>query len=86
MKACPDTHAVLWCLTDDPRLGTTARTLISSSTRTDLVISDIVLLEVSYLFAKGRIGNERGIGTLLGKISDSFRVVPIDSQIAEMAL
>lgn len=86
MKACLDTHAVLWCLTDDPRLGTTARTLISSSTRTDLVISDIVLLEVSYLFAKGRIGNKRGIGTLLGKISDSFRVVPIDSQIAEMAL
>lgn len=86
MKACLNTHAVLWCPTDARRLGTAVRTLVSSSSGTDLIISDIVLLGVSYLFAKGRIGNERCIGTLLEKISDSFRVVPIDPQIAQLAL
>lgn len=86
MKACLDTHAVLWCLMDDPKLGPMARNLISSSARTDLIISDIVLLEVASLISKGRIRYKGGAGTLLEKIGNSFRVVSIDSQIAEMAL
>ena len=86
MKACLDTHAVLWSLADAPQLGAAARRLISSANKTDLVISDIVLLEISYLSAKGRINDSDGIDDLLARISDSFRVVPISAEIASLAL
>lgn len=86
MKACLDTHAVLWSLADDSQLGSKARKLISSASRTELVISDIVLLEVSYLSAKGRIKDAAGLDVLLAKIVGSFRVLPIDPAIAELAL
>lgn len=86
VKACLDTHAVLWSLADDPRLGANAREIIARSNRSDLVISDIVLLEVAYLHGKGRIEVEDGLDTLLKKISDSFHVVPIDREIAGLAV
>jgi PIN domain nuclease of toxin-antitoxin system len=86
MKACLDTHAVLWSLAGDSQLGDGARKLISSASRTELVISDIVLLEVSYLSAKGRIEDADGLEVLLAKIADSFRVVPISPDIAGLAL
>ena len=86
MKACLDTHTVLWSLAGDSRLGAAARDLISSASRTELVISDIVLLEVSYLSAKGRIEDSDGLDVLLGNIADSFRVLPISPEIASLAL
>jgi PIN domain nuclease of toxin-antitoxin system len=86
MKACLDTHAVLWSLAGDPRLGTQARNVISSTHRTDLVISDIVLLEISYLSAKGRIEDADGLDVLLANVANSFRVLPIDPEIARLAL
>lgn len=86
MKACLDTHAVLWSIADDPRLGPKARGLITHSKRFDLIISDIVLLEISYLSAKGRIEDADGIDTLLAKVAESFRVVPISPEIARLAL
>lgn len=86
MKACLDTHAVLWSLAGDSRLGPRARNLISNTPRTDLVISDIVLLEISYLSAKGRIEDADGLEVLLGKVAESFRVLPINPEIARLAL
>lgn len=86
MKACLDTHAVLWSIADDPRLGAKARGLITHSKRFDLIISDIVLLEISYFNAKGRIEDADGIDTLLAKVAESFRVVPISPEIARLAL
>lgn len=86
MKACLDTHAVLWSLAGDVRLGTRARNLISNTPRTDLVVSDIVLLEISYLSAKGRIADADGLDVLLGKVAESFRVLPINPEIARLAL
>lgn len=86
MKACLDTHAVLWSIAGDPRLGAKARGLITHSKRFDLIISDIVLLEISYLNAKGRIEDADGIDTLLAKVAESFRVVPISHEIARLAL
>lgn len=86
MKACLDTHAVLWSLAGDSALGDGARKLISSACRMELVISDIVLLEVSYLSAKGRIEDADGLDVLLATIADSFRVIPISPEIASLAL
>ena len=86
VKACLDTHAVLWSLADDPRLGSQARSLISHSRRSELIISDIVLLEISYLSAKGRIEDVDGVDILLAKVAESFRVIPISPEIARLAL
>jgi PIN domain nuclease of toxin-antitoxin system len=86
LKACLDTHAVLWSLADDDRLGKGAHHLISTARRTDLVISDMVLLEVSYLSAKGRIEDAGGLEVLLAKIAETFRVIPISPEIACLAL
>ena len=86
MKACLDTHAVLWSIAGDPRLGSQARGLIAHSKRPDLIISDIVLLEISYLSAKGRIEDADGIDALLAKVAESFRVIPINPEIARAAL
>jgi len=63
-----------------------ARNLISRTRRTELVISDIVLLEISYLSAKGRIEDADGLEVLLGKVAESFRVLPINPEIARLAL
>jgi PIN domain nuclease of toxin-antitoxin system len=86
VKACLDTHAVLWSLADDPRLGMQARSLISHSRRSELIISDMVLLEISYLGAKGRIEDADGMDVLLAKVAESFRVIPISPEIARLAL
>ncbi len=86
VKACLDTHAVLWSMAGDARLGKSALQLISSASRAELVISDMVLLEVSYLCAKGRIEDADGIEVLLAKIGMSFRVIPISPEIAYLAL
>lgn len=86
VKACLDTHAVLWSLAGDPRLGSQARSLIAHSRRSDLVISDIVLLEISYLSANGRIEDADGVDALLAKVAESFRVIPISPEIARLAL
>jgi PIN domain nuclease of toxin-antitoxin system len=86
VKACLDTHAVLWSLAGDPRLGSQARGLIAHSRRSDLIISDIVLLEISYLSAKGRIEDMDGVDVLLAKVAESFRVIPINPEIARLAL
>ena len=85
VKACLDTHTVLWSLAGDPQLGKSARRIIASSSRMSLIISDIVLLEVSHLSAKGRIDRSLGLDVLLTKIAKSFRVIPIDPKIAALA-
>ena len=46
----------------------------------------VVLLEVSYLSAKGRIEDVDGVDVLLAKVAESFRVIPISSDIARLAL
>jgi PIN domain nuclease of toxin-antitoxin system len=86
VKACLDTHAVLWSLAEDPRLGTQARSLIAHSRRSELIISDMVLLEISYLGAKGRIEDADGMDVLLAKVAENFRVIPINPEIARLAL
>lgn len=86
MKACLDTHAVIWSLMDDPRLGKKARELIASSSRDELIVSDMTLLETSMLISKGRLQTKHEPGFLLGKIADSFRIIPITPEIAHLAV
>jgi PIN domain nuclease of toxin-antitoxin system len=60
--------------------------LISHSRRSDLIISDIVLLEISDLGTKGRIEDADGMEILLVKVAESFRMIPITPDIARLAL
>ena len=60
--------------------------MIAHSRRSDLAISDIVLLEISYLSAKERIEDMDGVDVLLAKVAESFRVIPISPEIARLAL
>jgi PIN domain nuclease of toxin-antitoxin system len=83
--ACLDTHAVLWSLQDDPRLGKQARKLIASAQRMQLLVADITLLEISYLFEKGRISDSQGLDSLLTSVNDLFRIIPITPEIASLA-
>ena len=85
MKACLDTHAVIWSLLDDPRLGKSARDLIATSTREELIVSDITLLEVSMLISKGWLQTKHEPAFLLTKIANSFRILPISPEIAVLA-
>jgi PIN domain nuclease of toxin-antitoxin system len=86
MKACLDAHAVLWSRAGDPKLGAKACKLIAAPTKTDIVISDMVLIEVAYLSAKGRINDADGLDVLLAKIVENFRVIPINPEIARLAV
>jgi PIN domain nuclease of toxin-antitoxin system len=71
---------------DDPRLGRKARELITSSTRDELIVSDMTLLETSMLISKGRLQTKHEPEFLLGKIADSFRILPITPEIALLAV
>ena len=86
MKACLDTHAVIWSLMDDLRLGRHARRLISASSKADLIVPDVVLLETAMLIAKGRVRVTCGPEKLLARIEGCFHVLAIDSRIAHLAL
>ena len=57
IRLVADTHALLWYLYNDPRLSTTAGTLMDATDAAgdQIAISAIVLAEVVYLIEKNRI-------------------------------
>lgn len=54
MKLLLDTHALLWWLADDPRLGAAARSAIADPSRTVLV-SDATLFEIAVKIGIGKL-------------------------------
>lgn len=81
-----DTHAIIWAISDDPQLGQAARVRIAAGTAENLAVSDITLLEISMLTAKGRIEFEAGIVASLETIAGKVTVLPIDAAIAAEAM
>jgi len=80
-----DTHALLWHLSDDPALSTTARDTFRAADggRAEIFIPSIVLVEVVYLTERQRIPAEQidriaGLPDLPGS---HYHLVPLDSQI-----
>ena len=49
MILIPDTHTLIWYLSDDPKLGRKARVALSRREGIEIVIPIIVLFEISYL-------------------------------------
>lgn len=79
-----DTHAVIWALENDSRLGVQARKLIEHVQTKELAISDMTLLEISILAHKKRITLKVGVDEYLRKIETIFVVVPINAAISTM--
>jgi PIN domain nuclease of toxin-antitoxin system len=82
MNLLLDTHAVLWTLADDPRLGKKAYKLVKQAKPGMLAMSDVTLLEIALLVNRGRFSLEGSLRTLLDEACAAFRVLPIEPAIA----
>ena len=85
VRYCLDTHAVIWSVTDDTRLGAQARGAISGVAKGSLLIADAVLLEISMLLKKGRIVVAGEGMAFLARVEELFEIVPINARIADLA-
>jgi PIN domain nuclease of toxin-antitoxin system len=86
IAAIADTHAILWYLYSDPRLGSAASSLIDQTVAAGdhIGISAISLAEMVYLIEKGRIPTD-ALGDLQAAIADPGSVlqhVAFDESIA----
>lgn len=86
VRAVLDTHAVLWAVLNDARLGEAARSFVEREEPEALAISDMTLLEISMLAAKGRIEVEGGIDGILKEIQVRLQVLKMDAHIAAEAM
>jgi len=80
----PDTHALIWFLTNSSRLGKNA-SKIFHNTNSFIVISTLVLAEAKFLAEKARI--EKSFASILSALQDDPRVKihPIDLSVIENA-
>ena len=81
-----DTHAVLWSVEDDPRLGARARDALLGCSAADIALSAISLFEIAMLQAKERIQLSMPLADYLGSLERRFKVLPIFSVIAADAV
>ena len=78
-----DTHAVIWSMSDSPRLSAMARAAIQQARAERTVhIASITLLEVARLMAAERIHLDATLDALLLDLEDKFTVLPITAAIA----
>jgi PIN domain nuclease of toxin-antitoxin system len=81
-----DTHAVLWSVEDDSRLGPRARDELRQCTASEIALSAITLFEIAMLHEKERIRLSIPIANYLGSLERRFNVLPIVSVIAADAV
>lgn len=74
--AVADTHAVIWYLANDSRLGAKAKATFEEASRNgdQIAVSTITLVEIVYLVEKGRIPAER-FTQLMSALDDSHSVL-----------
>jgi PIN domain nuclease of toxin-antitoxin system len=86
MPAVLDTHAAVWYLLDSKNLPDQIYSLIDGAANrgTPACISAISLVEIVYLAERGRIPGDAfdKFVSELSRENPAFRVVPVDSQIA----
>jgi PIN domain nuclease of toxin-antitoxin system len=81
-----DTHAALWFLQGDPRLGEGARQRISGLDRDEIHICDLLLFELSLLVSRGRVTINGPLSPFLRDFASNFHVLPVDPGIAALAV
>jgi PIN domain nuclease of toxin-antitoxin system len=81
-----DTHAVVWYLTNNPRLSeAAARALDDASASGDpILIPSISLVEMTYLVEKGRIPSDarKNLVDLLAIPNSPYELAPLDADVA----
>lgn len=77
-----DTHVVAWLAFDQARLSKNAKAAINRARQDGdgLAISDVTLLELTTLFAKGRISLDVSLETFLRDVETRFIVLPISGR------
>lgn len=86
MSALLDTHAALWYVAGDSRLGGAARELIDGCSADERYVSDLMLYEVGLMVSRNRVAVDGPIEAFLRELAGQFRVVPIDHVIAALAV
>ena len=82
-----DTHALLWLTQEPKQLSALAsQTLMESRANGDLAIADITLSEIASAVTRGRVTIDSPLPVYLRFVESLFRVLPINSQIAERAM
>lgn len=80
-----DTHALIWVVNDDPRLGSAARATIDDAVRTDFaLVSAITVWEIALLAEKGRLHLGREVGSWIktALALPGIRLAPVEPEIA----
>ena len=79
-----DTHALIWLLLDDRRLGGQARQIITRAwSDNDVSVSAITFWEIAMLYAKGRLEFLVDIGLWrVSLLNEGLVEVPVDGEIA----
>ena len=78
--AVADTHAVIWYLANDLRLGAKAKSTFEGASRNgdQIAVSAITLVEIIYLVEKGRVPAER-FTQLMSALDDSDNMLIVVS-------
>lgn len=86
VKYVIDTHALIWFLEGNPRLGDQAKQILSNPNN-ELVLSAIALAEAIWIVGKGKTSIPTA-QTLLDEVNQDARVVvyPLDKAIIEVTL
>jgi len=83
-----DTHALLWYLSEDPSLSTTARDIfrLADTGQAEISIPTIVLVEVVYLTERQRVPTDRidRIANLPIAPGSHYHAVALDTQIIQV--
>ena len=86
MSLLLDTHAALWLVGGDERLSMAALDRISPLDRDDVYISDLMLFEIGVLVSKRRVVVNEPLTSFLRDFSNHFRILPVDAEIAALAV
>jgi PIN domain nuclease of toxin-antitoxin system len=81
-----DTHALLWAVEGDPRLGKKASRALAGCEGEDLAVSDMSFLEIAMLERRGKIILTESVADYLSGIQSRFTVLPIGARIASEAM
>ena len=77
-----DTHALVWFLLKDARLGSAARAALQDPTAT-IVVPTIALAEVAFLHRRGRITLDLAMALAYVAAAPNCRTYPLDEGVVQ---
>lgn len=86
MKYVVDTHALIWFLEDNPRLGTNAKVVLADSS-SQLVLPAIALAEAVWIVDRGRTSIPSVVDLLNAVNADPrIAIYPVDQTVIEQSV